>query len=359
MLEVRTKHTTYPIHFVHTADEVAADIVRVAPNGRLLIISDSHVAPNYLTPLVESLEKHSREVRTFVVPAGEASKSVEQAAALWAAIFEGDVDRHDTIIALGGGVVGDLSGFVASTIMRGIAFIQVPTSMLAMSDAAIGGKTGINVAAGKNLVGAFHQPLAVIEWIETLKTLSKRELASGMAEVIKSALLHNQEAVDLFMASATKAMAGDLEAAGTCARIGAQLKANIVSQDELEHGVRSYLNLGHTFAHAIEHARGYGDWTHGEAVAAGMVIAAQYSRDVGIATQELVDNVRALVQSVGLPDAPPALTQEEWIEPIFRDKKRVGNEVKLILLRGPGDVVTQLTPYDVLSTWVQENLSQP
>lgn len=358
MIQVRTPHVTYPVLFARSADDVANAIVEAAPKGRLLVISDSNVAPLYLAPLQSALESRDRTVRTFVVAAGEVSKSVRTAADLWDQVFAGDVDRNDTVVALGGGVVGDLSGFMASTIMRGLGFIQVPTTMLAMSDAAIGGKTGINIDAGKNLVGAFHQPKAVIAWTDALLTLPKRELASGMAEVIKSALIDGPESVELFRSTARQALAGDTEAIEACARIGAGLKARIVSEDELEHGVRSYLNLGHTFAHAIEHASGYGEWTHGEAVAAGMVIAARYSQHIGACDESVVNAVREMVREAGLPEEPPKMKLDEWVNPIFRDKKRAGNQVKLILLRGAGGVFGHPTTFDELATWMKENIAE-
>lgn len=356
MIEVRTTHARYPVVFVDTAEEVAKAIIDAAPNGRLLLVSDDNVAPHYLAPLQTALEAHKRQVRTFVVPAGETSKSIERATQLWNEIFDGDVDRQDIVIALGGGVVGDLAGFIASTTMRGLSFIQVPTTMLAMSDAAIGGKTGINVSAGKNLVGAFHQPLAVVAWIATLVTLSRRELVSGLAEVIKSAMIDSPEAVEEFRTIAARAVEGDTQAIRDCARIGAGLKARIVSEDEKERGVRSLLNYGHTFAHAIEHASGYGEWTHGEAVGAGMVVATEYARDVGHASDELVETIRTLVRSVGLPDTPPKMALSEWTEPIFRDKKRSGDSVRLILPRAAGDLFGEITHFDTLSQWIQKNL---
>lgn len=358
MIEVRTTHATYPVLFVDEAAEVAQAINTAAPNGRLMIISDENVAPHYLAPLQGALETFQRVVRTAVVPAGEPSKSIERATALWNTMFDGDIDRQDTIVALGGGVVGDLAGFIAATTMRGLSFIQVPTTMLAMSDAAIGGKTGINVPAGKNLVGAFHQPLAVIAWIGTLDTLPHRQLVSGLAEVIKSAMIDSPEAVETFRTIAARAVEGDTEAIRECARIGAGLKARIVSEDERERGVRSLLNYGHTFAHAIEHARGYGEWTHGEAVAAGMVIATEYARDQGHASDALVDTIRTLVQSVGLPDTPPKMRLSEWTEPIFRDKKRSGDAVKLILPRAAGNLFGETTQFDTLSAWMRENLAE-
>lgn len=356
MIEVRTPNVRYPVRFANTAEDVAAAIQEASPRGRLLVFSDSHVAPLYLTPLTNALQSLGRTVRTFVVPAGEASKSAASAAKLWDEVFSGDVDRNDTVVALGGGVVGDLSGFMASTIMRGLGFIQVPTTMLAMSDAAIGGKTGINIDAGKNLVGAFHQPRAVIAWTDTLLTLSKRELASGMAEVVKSALIDGEASVQLFRETARPALEGDRTAIEACARIGAGLKARIVSEDELEHGVRAYLNLGHTFAHAIEHASGYGEWTHGEAVAAGMVLAARYSEHIGACDASVVALVREMVREVQLPEEPPKMSLDEWVHPIFRDKKRSGDQVKLILLRGAGSVFGHPTSFDELAAWLKANV---
>ena len=357
MIQVRTSQIAYPVLFARSADDVANAIQEHAPKGRLLVFSDTNVAPLYLDALTRALAARARTIRTFVVPAGEASKSVQNATQLWDQVFAGDVDRNDTVVALGGGVVGDLSGFMASTIMRGLAFIQVPTTMLAMSDAAIGGKTGINISAGKNLVGAFHQPKAVIAWTDALLTLPRRELASGMAEVIKSALIDGEEAVARYRENARRALSGDTDAIEATARIGAGLKARIVTEDELEHGVRSYLNLGHTFAHAIEHASGYGEWTHGEAVAAGMVIAAEYSRDLGVASEETVQLVREMIREVGLPEDPPKMKLDEWLNPIFRDKKRAGDHVKLILLRGAGGVFGQSTSFDELASWLRKTIA--
>ena len=354
---VDTGQAQYPIRFVAGAAAAAAAVDRAAPRGRLIVISDSHVAPRYLQPLLDGLHALGRNARGLTFAAGEASKTIETVTRLWSEVFADAVDRNDTIVALGGGVAGDMAGFVAATTMRGIRFVQVPTTMLAMSDAAIGGKTGINVPAGKNLVGAFHQPAAVICWTDTLESLDRRELASGMAEVIKSAIIAGPSEVQRFREAATAAMERDHGALRVCAEIGARLKASLVSEDVLERGVRSYLNLGHTFGHAIEHASGYGAWTHGEAVAAGMVIAARYSVSRGHAQAPFVDEVRELCQLVGLPIEPPPMSLDEWLGPIFRDKKRVGESVKLILATGPGGVFGQPTSFEELRDWMARELA--
>jgi 3-dehydroquinate synthase len=267
------------------------------------------------------------------------------------------VDRNDTVVALGGGVTGDLAGFVAATVLRGISFIQMPTTMLAMADAAIGGKTGINVGAGKNLVGSFYQPEAVLCWLPSLKSLDARELRSGMAEVVKSALIDGDEAVERVRDHASAALDYDIEALAHMAEIGAGLKARIVSDDVHEKGVRSYLNLGHTFGHAIEHAQGYGEWTHGEAISAGMVIAARYSVDHGHAEPSFTDTVIELLEAFDLPTEPPSMSLDEWETPIFRDKKRQGDSVKLILATGVGGVFAEPTEFRVLSKWLKDSVA--
>lgn len=353
---VDTGHERYNVTFVHGAAAVASAIDEVAPAGRFMLITDSNVAGHYLDALRSELKERGRMVRDFVVEAGEASKSISTAQRLWDGIFAGDVDRGDTVVALGGGVVGDLAGFIAATTMRGLSFIQVPTTMLAMSDAAIGGKTGINVSAGKNLVGAFHQPLRVVAWSDSLATLDPRELSSGLAEVVKSALIDGDAAVENYRTHVGAAREGDIAALEACAAIGAGLKARIVSEDVKEHGVRAYLNLGHTFAHAIEHASGYGEWTHGEAVAAGMVIAARLSVHLGKADASVTQLVTELVEAAGLPSEPPPMGIDEWLNPIFRDKKRKGDEVKLILLSGPGGVFGRLTGFEELRNWMLQEL---
>lgn len=356
---VDTGVARYPIHTcTGSVNEPAATIAQLAAPGRLLLISDSNVAELYQDSLAEALRSRGRAVRTLRFPAGEANKSLATVSKLWDELLGGDIDRNDTVVAFGGGVTGDLAGFVAATTLRGIALIQMPTTMLSMADAAIGGKTGINVAAGKNLVGAFYQPKAVLCWLPTLQTLAPRELRSGMAEVVKSALIAGPEAVERVLAEAPRVLAADIDALQSMARVGAGLKADIVSRDVLEHGVRSHLNLGHTFGHAIEHAVGYGEWTHGEAVAAGMVIAARYSVDHGHAEPAFVDDVTEILEAFDLPTEPPAMSLSEWIDPIVHDKKRTGDSVKLILATGAGGVFSEVTTFEHLQRWMGEHLAQ-
>ncbi len=355
---VDTGTVRYPVSFTHgDAKDVAAAIVESVPDGRIVVISDATVAALYQADLVAALQGMERSARGLTFSAGEASKRIETVSSLWAQIFEDDIDRGDCIVALGGGVTGDLAGFVAATVMRGIRFVQVPTTMLAMSDAAIGGKTGVNLPAGKNLAGAFYQPEAVICWVSTLQTLSERELISGMAEVVKSALIDGDDAVETLQSVAADALKKDPIALEAAARIGAGLKARIVSEDVLERGLRSLLNLGHTFGHAIEHAGGYGVWTHGEAVAAGMVLAAEFSVEVGEADSSVVDMVRATNAALGLPVEPPPMSVDEWLEPMFRDKKRDGDQVKLILCAGPGRCFGRLTDWDELRGFFERRRS--
>lgn len=333
--------------------EVARYVVEIRPRGRLLLISDSNVAPLYGQPLAEELRTAGREVREFQIPAGEASKSVSTMERLWNEAFDGPVDRDDAVVAVGGGVVGDIGGFLASTLMRGIAVIQVPTSVLAMSDAAIGGKTGVNLAAGKNLVGAFHRPAGVIQWTGALSTLSVREHRSGLAEVVKSALIESESAFASLESDAEALASGGLAATERGVMMAAQLKARVVHEDEREGGVRRLLNLGHTFGHALERSSGYGEWTHGECVSVGTAIVLRYGESVGLTDASVTKRVVSLLQTLKLPVATRSLNVDEWLTPMLRDKKRSGDAIRLILCRKPGVCETVKTPITEIAEWVK------
>ncbi len=356
-IAVSTASAHYPVRIVCGGVRAIGGLVSgAAPSGRLIVVSDSHVAPLYAEPLVDCLRGEGRETRILVFPPGEQSKSGETIAALWDGAFAEPLDRDDKIVAVGGGVVGDLAGFLASTLMRGIGIIQVPTTLLAMADAAIGGKTGINLSVGKNLVGTFHQPLAVVAWVGSLATLPPRELRSGMAEVVKSAFIAGDEELGQIEADAELLAAGDPEALQRAIRIAAALKASVVTEDERESGLRRVLNFGHTFGHCIEHAVGYGDRTHGEAVAIGMAMALRFSRRLGLVDDHEVTRLTGLLATLKLPVVPPSFTLCEWTSPIERDKKRHGADVELIVTSGPGAVFARRTPLDELKNWLQDDV---
>ena len=333
--------------------ELAETLNRLRPAGRLLVVTDSNVARLHCHALVDAVEELGREVRLFVVPAGEGSKSPDTLIALWNQAFSGAVDRDDCVVAVGGGVPGDIGGFFASTLMRGLPVIQVPTTVLAMSDAAIGGKTGVNLAAGKNLVGSFHRPLGVVQWTGALQTLDAREHRSGLAEVVKSAWIDGPEFLDALEVRCGALASRDAEATRWAVGRAAALKARIVAADELEGGVRRLLNLGHTFGHALERSSGYGTWTHGECVSVGMVMAFRYGETVGFTGSGETQRLISILESLKLPAAIPSLKVTEWLDPILRDKKRTGDAIRLILCSDPGACEAVATPIAELVDWVK------
>lgn len=308
----------------------------VVAGRRVLVVSDSNVAPRYGEALCKALAGASR-VEPFVIAAGEASKTLDTCAQLFDRLAALGAGRDALIVALGGGVIGDLAGFAAACWMRGIDFVQVPTTLLAMVDSSVGGKTGVNLPQGKNLVGAFHQPVAVFADVDTLATLPPRELAAGLAEVVKYAALGDAAFFDWLEARAAALAAGDpdtlREAIATCVRH----KATIVARDERESGERALLNFGHTFGHAIETATGYRRYLHGEAVAIGMVLAARLSTRLGMAPEADAGRLDALLRALQLPTTLPAIATPGELAALMRlDKKNHAGRLRLILWDGIG-----------------------
>jgi len=303
------------------------------------VLSDDHIAPHYLERLQRALCKTRPDIRLghYVIPAGEASKTLARFTTVIDAIANAGIRRDACIFALGGGVVGDLAGFTAASWMRGIDCVQVPTSLLAMVDSSVGGKTGVDLPQGKNLVGAFHPPRAVLADTTTLRTLPIRELRAGLAEVIKYGAIIDSDFVDWLDTHAAPLLALDdaalIEAiARSCAH-----KAAIVGRDPFEHGERALLNFGHTFAHAIETAQGYGGLNHGEAVAVGMVLAAQLSERLGMSHADSTTRLRTLLERFGLPvKLPPGLNPQTLIAHMRLDKKAQASGLRFILWRGTG-----------------------
>jgi 3-dehydroquinate synthase len=310
---------------------------------RVALVSNTTVAPLYLDVLASGLERVGVGVASVVLPDGEAYKNWESLNLIYDALLAGRCDRSTSIIALGGGVIGDLAGFAAATYQRGVPFVQVPTTLLSQVDSSVGGKTGINHPRGKNMIGAFWQPKLVLADTETLKTLPDRELSAGMAEVIKYGLIRDLPFLDWLEANIEGLLARDGELLAQAIERSCANKAEVVAADEYEtasEGGRALLNLGHTFGHAIETGLGYGAWLHGEAVAAGIMMAAELSRRLGWLPAAAVDRVRALLRRAGLPVTGPDLGAERYLELMSHDKKVVSGRMRLILLKALGEAVT-------------------
>ena len=300
----------------------------------VLVVSNTVVAPLYLDTLEKSLQ--SRRVVAAILPDGESHKTLANVARILDVLVANRFGRDCAVVALGGGVVGDMAGFAAATYQRGVAFAQVPTTLLAQVDSSVGGKTGVNHPGGKNLIGAFQQPVAVIADTRTLATLPPRELRAGLAEVIKYGLICDAAFFAWLEAHMDALLAGDAGALAHVIRRSCEIKAQIVGRDEREHGDRALLNLGHTFGHALESATGYKEWLHGEAVGAGLVMAACMSRESGLLTAQELERVTRLVDRAGLPTHVANVKPDVALEHMKIDKKVQAGRIRLVLLRGIG-----------------------
>ena len=313
----------------------------------VLVVTNATVGPLYLDSIAAGLA--DKRVRTLALPDGEQFKTLETLGRVFDALVEARLNRDAAIVALGGGVIGDLAGFAAACYQRGIDFVQAPTTLLAQVDSSVGGKTGVNHPGGKNLIGAFHQPRAVLADLATLRTLPPRELRAGLAEVIKYGLIDDADFLAWLEGHLEALLALDPGALSHAVRRSCEIKARIVAVDEREQGPRALLNFGHTFGHAIETASGYGEWLHGEAVAMGMLLAADMSRHLGWLTAEDVERVRELLRRAGLPTRAPAVGARRAHELMGMDKKVLQGRIRLVLLRRLGQaVVTGDYPADAL-----------
>jgi 3-dehydroquinate synthase len=313
----------------------------------VLVVSNTTVAPLYLARLEHGLR--GKRVAAAVLPDGEQYKTLETVARVFDALVERRMNRDACVVALGGGVVGDMAGFAAACYQRGVDYVQVPTTLLAQVDSSVGGKTGVNHPGGKNLIGAFHQPRSVISDTGTLRTLPPRELRAGLAEVIKYGLIADPGFLGWIESNLEALLALEAGALAHAIRRSCELKAEIVAEDEREHGRRALLNLGHTFGHAIETAAGYGEWLHGEAVGAGMLIAADLSCRLGWLEAADVERVRALLGRAGLPTQAPSIGAVRALELMGMDKKVLAGRIRLVLLRRLGEAVVEGDyPADVL-----------
>jgi 3-dehydroquinate synthase len=322
---------------------------------RAAVVTNETVAPLYLKALGEALAACGTAIVPIVLPDGERFKDAATLNSVFDRLMDGGCDRRTPIIALGGGVVGDLAGFAAATWQRGVPFIQVPTTLLAQVDSSVGGKTAINHPRGKNMIGAFHQPGLVLADTATLDTLPARELAAGLAEVIKYGLIRDTAFLDWLDANLPALLRRDREALAWAIRRSCEHKAEVVARDEREADLRETLNLGHTFGHAIETAAGYGNWLHGEAVAAGTVLAAEMSARLGWLAESDVARVRRLLGAAGLPLEAPALGTAAYRDLMAHDKKARDGHIRLVLLRALGQtVVTGDYPARVLDATLEE-----
>ncbi len=333
-LEVDLGERSYPIWI---GEGLLADGARwrgVIGGTHVLVVSNATVAPLYLARVESAL--NGLQHASLLLPDGETHKTLDSAGEIFASLARLGASRDATILALGGGVIGDLAGFAAACWMRGIAFVQMPTTLLAMVDSSVGGKTGVNLPAGKNLVGAFHQPRAVIADTTTLATLPAREYRAGLAEVVEYGAIADAAFLDWLQAHADALNARDAQVLGEAIERSCASKAAIVGRDEHERGERALLNFGHTFGHALETVAGYGSLLHGEAVAIGMLQAARLSSLIGRAPAEDAQRLESLLRELGLPVAPPPLDSERLLAAMRLDKKNIGGRLRLILWRGIG-----------------------
>ncbi|MBA3563501.1 MAG: 3-dehydroquinate synthase [Gammaproteobacteria bacterium] len=333
-LEVSLGERSYPI-YIGSGLLLRSELFVERMRGRdVLVVTDETVAPLYLARLRDSLSDF--HVAELILPAGEGSKTLATATRVIDALVAHRCQRDATIVALGGGVVGDIAGFAAACYQRGIAWLQVPTSLLAQVDSSVGGKTGVNHAAGKNLIGAFHQPVAVVADFDTLATLEERELRAGLAEVVKYGVISDADFFAWLENHLTQLLSGESQALMHAIRRSCEIKADIVGGDERERGRRALLNFGHSFAHAIEKVAGYGNWRHGEAVSAGMCMAAELSRRMGLLDAAGGERIAALLQAAGLPIAASGLDPAQLKAAMGLDKKQLGGRLRLVLIEALG-----------------------
>jgi 3-dehydroquinate synthase len=354
-LQVALDERSYPIHIGTGLIGQADTLTPYLAGNQVMVVTNETIAPLYLEKLCASLPEHL-DVRTVVLPDGEQYKTIEQVSRIWDALLEAGFNRRCTLIALGGGVIGDMVGYAAASYQRGVAFIQVPTTLLSQVDSSVGGKTGVNHPLGKNMIGAFWQPKAVLVDIDTLKSLPRRELSAGLAEVIKYGFIRDEAFLSWLEANMPALLDVEPEVVADAIARSCQIKADIVAEDETEQGVRALLNLGHTFGHAIEAHQGYGNWLHGEAVGAGMAMAATLSNRLGWIDEAALARSLAVIESAELPlTAPANMSSEDFLARMRLDKKNIDTRLRLVLLNALGDAcVSDATPVDVLRTLLDD-----
>jgi len=348
LLNVDLGERSYPISIGPALLQDQSLLARHVHGNKVAIVTNTTIAPLYLERVEAGLRAAGKQIISIVLPDGEEFKNWESLMKIFDALLANKADRKTTLVALGGGVIGDLCGYAAASYMRGVDFIQVPTTLLSQVDSSVGGKTGINHPLGKNMIGAFYQPRAVLADTTTLETLPARELAAGLAEVIKYGAVIDLPFFEWIEANIAKLVARDKGALAYAIARSCEIKADVVRQDEREGGLRAILNFGHTFGHAIEAGMGYGQWLHGEAVGCGMVMAADLSQRMGMVDGATVERVRALVAAAGLPVKAPDLGAARWLELMEVDKKNEGGAIKFILMKPLGAPCVTNAPQELL-----------
>ncbi len=336
VLDVALGERSYPIRIGSGLLEDPVPLLAALGRKRAFVVTNETVAPLYLEPLLAGLRAHGVNVSAVVLPDGEAHKDWTTLNRIYDALLSGMAERSTTLIALGGGVIGDMTGFAAATYQRGVPFIQIPTTLLAQVDSSVGGKTAINHPLGKNMIGAFYQPKLVLADISTLNTLPDRELKAGLAEVIKYGLIRDLTFFEWLESNVERLLARDSSALAEAVERSCRNKAEVVAADETEQGERATLNLGHTFGHAIETGMGYGVWLHGEAVAAGTIMAAALSRSLGWLTDADTARIAQLFARAGLPVQGAPLGADRYLELMRHDKKVADGQLRLVLLKAIG-----------------------
>ena len=349
-LHVDLGDRSYPIYIGHSLLAQSELIKQHIKGNQVMVVSNDTVAPLYLPTIREALS--GLQYSEVILPDGEQHKTLDVLSTIYDRLLEDRHNRTTTLIALGGGVVGDMTGYAAASYQRGVNFIQVPTTLLSQVDSSVGGKTGVNHPLGKNMIGAFHQPQCVIADTDTLQTLPERELSAGIAEVIKYGLICDAAFYDWLLANVESLMAREPATLAEAILRSCENKARVVASDEKEAGIRAILNLGHTFGHAIETVQGYGNWLHGEAVAAGMMLAADLSVRMGWLDEEQLPRLSGLLRRAKLPIEPPEMTQQQFLDLMAVDKKVLDGRLRLVLLKALGDAVitSEIAEEDVRAT---------
>ena len=334
-LEVALGERSYPIHIgTGLLDQIG--MLRPLLSKQVAVVTNDVVAPIYLERLLARLQAEGVQAVSIVLPDGEAHKDWPSLQMIYDALLTHRCERNTTLLALGGGVVGDITGFASATYQRGTPFIQIPTTLLSQVDSSVGGKTAINHPLGKNMIGAFHQPRAVLIDTDTLNTLQPREYRAGLAEVIKHGVIRDAAYFDAIEQHLPAILARQSEALAWVVKRSCEIKAEVVAQDERESGLREILNFGHTFGHAIEAGLGYGQWLHGEAVGCGMVLAAELSHRLGLMPADFVVRLRDLIERAGLPVCAPDLGLAKYMELMRVDKKAEDGEIRFVVIESLG-----------------------
>ena len=349
---------SYPIRIGTGLMADPATWAAVPASAQALIVTNSTVAPLYAERLEQALAARHKAVRVVALPDGEEHKNWQTLNLIFDALLEGACDRKTVLYGLGGGVVGDMAGFAAASYMRGVPFVQVPTTLLAQVDSSVGGKTAINHPLGKNMIGAFYQPRLVVCDLEALATLPEREFSAGLAEVIKYGPIADLALLDWLETHIERLMRREAAALAHVVKRSCEIKAQVVEQDEREAGLRAILNFGHTFGHAIEAGLGYGQWLHGEAVGCGMVMALHLSQRLGLIEMSFVERVTSLLVKARLPTVGPSLGPDRYLELMRVDKKAEAGEIKFVVIDRPGSAVVRGAP-DALVREVIEHCCRP